>query len=171
MFNAVNLLAAEGNNNAWIMWVLLAVLVVFLFVMPMFTNRKKQKEVNDMFNSIEVGDEVMTIGGIMGKVVALTTHESGEKLMVIETGEGAEKTSMTFTVQALRLNYTKNKQRQAQLAKEKAERDAAKNHKGKEELPLAPVEAEEAQTPAEEAQTEVSTEEVKEETTSETENK
>ena len=149
MFNAVNLLSAAQ----WYMWVLLAVLIIFIFVMPMFSNRKKQKEVNDMFNSIEVGDEIMTIGGIMGKVIALSTHESGEKLMVIETGEGGEKTVMTFTVQALRLNYTKNKQRQAQLAKEKAERDAAKNKKGGEEkeLEAAPVE-EEVEAPEAEAQ-------------------
>ncbi len=101
-------------------------MIVVLFVMPMLSNRKRQKEANEVLDSLAVGDEIMTIGGIMGKIVELTTHESGEKLMVIETGEGANKTTMTFTVQALRLNYTKTKQRQEQLAKEKAARESAK---------------------------------------------
>lgn len=122
------LISAEGNN--WVLTVvLLVIMIVLLFILPMVSNKRRQKEANDIFDGISVGDEIMTIGGIMGKVVALTTHESGEKLMVIETGEGASKTTMTFTVQACRLNYTKNKLRQEQLAKEKAEREAAKAEK------------------------------------------
>ena len=124
---AINLLSEAENSGgggySWLIYVLLAVVLVVMIVMPMFTNRKKQKEVNEMFESLGVGDEIMTIGGIMGKVVELYDHSSGEKLMVIETGDG---TKMTFTVQALRLNYTKTKMRQEQLAKEKAEREAAK---------------------------------------------
>ncbi len=123
------LISAEGSNNWVLTVVLLVLMIVLLFVLPMVSNKKRQKEANDIFDGISVGDEIMTIGGIMGKVVALTTHESGEKLMVIETGEGAGKTTMTFTVQACRLNYTKNKLRQEQLAKEKAEREAAKAEK------------------------------------------
>lgn len=154
MFNALNLIAAEGGST-WLVWVLVALMVVFLFVVPMFTNRKRQKEVNEVLDSLAVGDEIMTIGGIMGKVIDLSTHESGEKLMVIETGDGENKTTMTFTIQALRLNYTKTKARQEQLAKAKAEKDAAKNksEENEKELPLVPVEQEE----------EVSVEESKEE--------
>lgn len=106
--------------------ILIVVLMVALLVVPMFTNRKRQKEANEMLSGIEVGDEIMTLGGIMGTVVALSTHESGEKLMTIETGEGDNKSQMTFTVQALRLNYTKVKLRQERLAQEKAEKEAAK---------------------------------------------
>ncbi len=106
--------------------IVVVLMIVVLFVMPMLSNRKRQKEANEVLDSLAVGDEIMTIGGIMGKIVELTTHESGEKLMVIETGEGANKTTMTFTVQALRLNYTKTKQRQEQLAREKAARESAK---------------------------------------------
>ena len=113
-----NILAEEtANSNDWLMWVLIGVLLIVMLVMPMFTNKKKQKEINDMFDSLKVGDEIMTIGGVMGTVVELKTHESGEKLMVIATGEGEQKTLMTYTVQALRINYTKNKLKAAKLAK------------------------------------------------------
>ncbi len=125
-----NFLSAGDNITTTIVWIVVIVLmIVVLFVMPMLSNRKRQKEANEVLDSLAVGDEIMTIGGIMGRIVSLDTHESGEKLMTIETGDGANKTTMTFTVQALRLNYTKTKQRQEQLAKEKAAKAAAKNDK------------------------------------------
>ena len=80
-----------------------------------------------MLESLSVGDEIMTRGGVLGTIVELRTHESGEKLMVIETGSGAEKTTMTFTVQALLINYTKTKQHQEQLAKQKAEKESKRS--------------------------------------------
>ena len=114
----INLLAADTAGT--IVWIVVIVLmIVVLFVMPMLSNRKRQKEANEVLDSLSVGDEVMTIGGVMGKIVALDTHASGEKLMVIETGEGANKTTMTFTVQALRLNYTKTKQSRINLPRKK----------------------------------------------------
>lgn len=123
----LNILAEEtANSNGWLMWVLIGVLLIVMLVMPMFTNKKKQKEINDMFDSLKVGDEIMTIGGVMGTVVELKTHESGEKLMVIATGEGEHKTLMTYTVQALRINYTKNKLKAAMAEREKQEKEAAK---------------------------------------------
>ncbi|MCH5164545.1 MAG: preprotein translocase subunit YajC [Clostridiales bacterium] len=133
------------------MWIILALLVVVMIVMPMFSNRKRQKEVNEMLDTINVGDEIMTIGGIMGKVVELKTHESGEKLMVIETGEGNNKMTMTFTIQALRLNYTKTKHRQEQLAKEKATKEGKNGGAEKSDLKLEEVKPDEVQE-VEEAQ-------------------
>ena len=60
-----NILAEEtANSNGWLMWVLIGVLLIVMLVMPMFTNKKKQKEINDMFDSLKVGDEIMTIGRV-----------------------------------------------------------------------------------------------------------
>ncbi|MBR2971161.1 MAG: preprotein translocase subunit YajC [Clostridia bacterium] len=145
------LLGAESGTNPIMLIILFAVIILVMFVMPIFTRRKQQKEVNETFEKLSVGDEVLTAGGIMGVVVEVKTHESGEKLMVIETGEGENKTTMTLIIQALRLNYTKVKQRQEQLAKEKAQREAAKTGKGENQNELAleevtPDEAEEAST-------------------------
>ena len=127
----LNFIAEETANkgNSWLMWVIVGVMLIVMLVLPMFTNKKKQKEINDMFDSLKVGDEIMTIGGVMGTVVELKTHESGEKLMVIATGEGENKTLMTYTVQALRINYTKNKLKAAMAEREKQEREAAKHAK------------------------------------------
>ena len=59
-------------------------LVVFILIMYLLLIRpqkKKEKAINEMRASIQVGDEVVTIGGILGKVVR-TKDES----LTIEVG-------------------------------------------------------------------------------------
>lgn len=46
--------------------VLLIVIMYFLLIRP---QKKKEKAINEMRNHIKVGDEIITIGGICGKVV------------------------------------------------------------------------------------------------------
>ena len=57
--------------------VLIFVVMYFLLIRP---QRKKDKEQQQMRNNLEVGDEVVTIGGIIGIVVSLK-----EDNVVIET--------------------------------------------------------------------------------------
>jgi len=59
-------------------------LVVFILIMYLLLIRpqkKKEKAINEMRASVQVGDEVVTIGGILGKVVR-TKDES----LTIEVG-------------------------------------------------------------------------------------
>ena len=58
--------------------VLLLVVMYFLLIRPQM---KREKEVNAMRSSVQVGDEIITIGGICGKVVK-TKDES----LVIQVG-------------------------------------------------------------------------------------
>lgn len=46
--------------------ILLIVIMYFLLIRP---QKKREREVNSMRNAIKVGDEVITIGGICGKIV------------------------------------------------------------------------------------------------------
>ena len=48
--------------------VILIVLFYFLLIRP---QRKRDKAERDMRNSIEVGDEISTIGGFIGRVVSI----------------------------------------------------------------------------------------------------
>lgn len=59
-------------------FVLIIVVFYFMLIRP---QRKKDKETQKMRNSIQVGDEVITVGGIVGLVVSLK-----EDTVVIETG-------------------------------------------------------------------------------------
>lgn len=69
----------NGNMAAtFIPLVLLLVVMYFLLIRP---QKKREKQVNEMRNSVRVGDEIITIGGICGKVVK-TKDES----LVIQVG-------------------------------------------------------------------------------------
>ncbi|MBQ4050622.1 MAG: preprotein translocase subunit YajC [Oscillospiraceae bacterium] len=64
---------------------LIAVLVVMYFLM-IRPQKKKEKKTQEMRNNLQVGDEVTTIGGIIGRVVSLR-----EDTLVIETGSDRSK--------------------------------------------------------------------------------
>ena len=68
------LMASSTSSFAFQMLILVAfiVLMYFLLVRP---QKKKEKTVNEMRNSLRVGDEIITIGGICGKIVDKTKFE------------------------------------------------------------------------------------------------
>lgn len=66
--------------------ILIVVLMYFVMIRP---QRKQQKKEQQMRNSLRVGDEITTIGGITGRVVNLK-----EDTLVIETG--ADRNKMTI---------------------------------------------------------------------------
>lgn len=61
----------------------LILIFYFLLIRP---QRKKDKEAQKMRNNIQVGDEVTTIGGVIGRVVSLKDDS-----IVIETGADRSK--------------------------------------------------------------------------------
>lgn len=71
----------QNPNQIWMllgMYALLALAIYFFIFRP---NKKKKKAEEEMKNSLEVGDEITTIGGIMGRVVSIKDDDS----LVIET--------------------------------------------------------------------------------------
>lgn len=66
-----------------IMLVLLFAVMYFLIIRP---QKKRDKKTAEMRNAIQVGDEVVTVGGIVGRVVVLK-----EDNIVIETGNDRSK--------------------------------------------------------------------------------
>lgn len=66
-----------GTISFIIMIVILALAAYFLMYRP---QKKKEKQAAEKRNSLEIGDEVTTIGGIVGRVVSLK-----EDTFVIET--------------------------------------------------------------------------------------
>jgi len=85
-----------GNTLTTIIYiVLIAVMVVVLFVLPSRSRKKQEKEFANMCDALAVGDEVTTIGGIIGKVVSI----KGETF-VLETTKA--KTQIRFLKGAIR---------------------------------------------------------------------
>lgn len=87
--------------TTWIFVGLLVVLVVVLLVVPMFTNKKRAKQTMDLHNSLMPGDVIKTVGGIIGTIKEIKQISPSDREMIIETGEGDNKTTMTFDIQAL----------------------------------------------------------------------
>ena len=65
------------------MIVLMLVAMYFLMIRP---QKKQEKAQNDMRNSLQVGDEITTIGGIIGKIVSIK-----EETLVLETSRDGTK--------------------------------------------------------------------------------
>jgi len=57
-----------GTGGSSIFLLLMLGAFVVLFILP---QRKRKKQIESVQNALTVGDEVQTIGGIMGRVVAL----------------------------------------------------------------------------------------------------
>lgn len=72
-----------GTGNMWFMvafYVLIFAVAYFFLFRP---NSKKKKEEAEMRSKIEIGDEITTIGGIVGRIVA---KKDDEDAFIIETG-------------------------------------------------------------------------------------
>jgi preprotein translocase subunit YajC len=67
-----------GTAAQFLPLVLLVVLMYFLLIRP---QKKREKQTATMRNSVRVGDEVVTIGGIRGKIV-----KTKDDTLVIEVG-------------------------------------------------------------------------------------
>ena len=77
------------------MWLIMIVAMVGMFWFTSRSQKKKDKEAQDMRDNLQVGDEVTTIGGIIGKVVSIK-----DETFVLETTK--EKTHIRFLKGAIR---------------------------------------------------------------------
>ena len=85
----LNLLLAEQNDwTSYVMIVVLIVAIIGLFIWSSYSNKKKQKQAQEMVNGIQIGDKVKTIGGVCGYVAEIN---DAENTFVLRTGmEGKE---------------------------------------------------------------------------------
>ena len=109
---------AQGGSTMIIMMVVLVGLMYFMTIRP---QKKRQKEEQEMRNALEIGDEIITIGGIVGKVVTIREED-----LIIETG--ADRTKMRIMRWAVNTNKTKMEQHKKEV---EAAKEAAKEKKNK----------------------------------------
>ena len=88
MFNTI--LTAEGGTQMDIVSLLPMLLIVGVMIVFMVISSRKQKkqeqEIASMRNNLQIGDEITTIGGIIGKVVSIK-----DETCVIETSHDRSK--------------------------------------------------------------------------------
>ena len=72
-----------SNVGPILMIVVMFAALYFFMIRP---QKKQERETNEMRNNLQVGDEITTIGGIIGKVVSIK-----EETLMIETGHDRTK--------------------------------------------------------------------------------
>ena len=107
--------------------IMMVVMVAVFYFMLIRPENKRKKEADEMRSSLRVGDEIVTIGGICGKIVDVK-----ENKIVIETS--ADRVRIEFVKDAISSNETASaraaeeaKKAAEAKAKEKAAKKAEKN--------------------------------------------
>lgn len=75
------LTSTSGGGNLQMILILVVFFLIMYFIM-IRPEKKKQKKIEAMRSALSVGDEIVTIGGIMGTIVHVTEDD-----ITIETGE------------------------------------------------------------------------------------
>lgn len=83
---ATDAAAASGKVNAITTLVMLAAMIAVFYFFMYRPQKKQEKESNDMRNNLKVGDEVTTIGGVIGKIVSIK-----DETVTIETSNERNK--------------------------------------------------------------------------------
>lgn len=110
---------ASGSGSSYSMLIALVAVFAIMYFMTIRPQKKRQKEEQEMRSSIEIGDEIITIGGIVGRVVTIREED-----IIIETG--ADRNKIKILRGAINTNKTKMDQRRKEV---EAARQAAKEKK------------------------------------------
>ena len=86
---------AQQGGGIWGTLIMVAVLILVFYFFMIRPQKKQEKKDAEMRDSLQVGDEVTTIGGIIGKIVSI----KGETF-VLETTK--DKTKIRFLKGAIR---------------------------------------------------------------------
>ncbi len=78
--------SAAGGGNIWVTVVMIVAMIALMYFFVMRPQKKQEKETQNMRDSLQVGDEITTIGGIIGKIISIK-----EETVMIETGHDRTK--------------------------------------------------------------------------------
>lgn len=92
--------------------ILLLAVMYFLMIRP---QRKREKAIQEMRSKLEIGDEVITVGGIIGRIVSMRDDS-----LVLETG--SDRSKIRVTRWAIQQNNTAIEKAEEAKAQAKAEK-------------------------------------------------
>ena len=92
--------AGVQQSSPWIMIIVLALMIAAFYFFMLRPQKKQEKEISDMRNNLAVGDEIVTIGGVVGIIIAINTAPAGgEDTITIVTSR--ERTRVMFLKSAV----------------------------------------------------------------------
>ena len=127
--------AAGGGMSSIVLIILMVVIFYFMLIRP---ESKRKKQAEEMRSSLQKGDWLTTIGGVYGRIVAIT-----DRTVVIETSEDR-----------VRVEFLKSAIGQVGTLDEQAAAMQRGGKKAKKEEAPAEVEAPKAESPVEETKVE-----------------
>lgn len=72
--------AASSSSGSWVTIVMLVALFAVMYFVMIRPSKKQEKEQKNMLSNLQVGDEITTIGGMIGKIVSMK-----DETLVLET--------------------------------------------------------------------------------------
>ena len=114
--------ATEGGDMGSMMPMLIiyGLLIVGIYFVMIRPQQKKTKQEEEMRSNLEIGDEVITIGGIKGRVVSIKDDES----FMLETGP--DRTKIQFQKWALSTIVTEKADLNAKATDKKDKKNSKK---------------------------------------------
>lgn len=106
----------QGMGGMLTMLVVYGLIFVGIYFVMIKPQSKKRKEEEEMRQSLEIGDEVITIGGVKGRVVSIKDDES----FILETGP--DRTKMLFQKWAISTIVTDKPELNAKSDKKKSKK-------------------------------------------------
>lgn len=85
----MNLAATEAvpaQGSTWLFPISMVIVLGLMYVMMFLPQKRKEKKLKQMRDDLQVGDEITTIGGIVGRVVSIK-----DDTVVMETGSDRSK--------------------------------------------------------------------------------
>ena len=112
----------EGSASMMSLLIPLVLMIALMYFLMIRPENKRKKQAEEMRNSLKKGDQITTIGGIVGKIVQVT-----EENIIIETSD--DRVRMELTKWSVSTNNS-NPPADAKKAKKTAEEEPAKLEDG-----------------------------------------
>lgn len=108
--------AAMGGMSIFTMIIPLAVMVLIFWLFIIRPEKKRTKEMQNMLDNLEVADEIVTTGGIVGLVVSVS-----KDTVLIETG--SDRTKIRIMKSAIAKNNTQHEAAEAAASESKPKKE------------------------------------------------
>jgi len=90
MFNFMFMLADETQTqNGWVLPLIMVGFIVVLLLTSIIPQKKRRKQMENMLANLKAGDEIKTIGGMVGKITAVNNETN---ILTINVGTDAAPT-------------------------------------------------------------------------------
>ena len=92
MINLLTNATTSSGFSAFLPILMLVGMFVAMYFLTIRPQKKADKEANEMRNNLQIGDEITTVGGIIGRIVSIKeetcvieTSRDGTKIRILKT--------------------------------------------------------------------------------------